>query len=84
MKVHIETYGCTANQSDSQQMKDILLRNDHEIVDSVENAEIVIVNTCTVTERTDRQMLKRLREFLHIWLVLSMNKVKNDVERRVW
>lgn len=62
MKVHIETYGCTANQSDSQRMKDILLRNDHEIVDSVENADIVIVNTCTVIERTDRQMLKRLRE----------------------
>lgn len=62
MKVHIETYGCTANQSDSQRMKDILLRNDHEIVDSAEDADIVIVNTCTVIERTERQMLKRLRE----------------------
>jgi len=62
MKVYIETYGCTANQSDSQWMKGILLQNDHEITNSVKDADIVILNTCTVTERTDRQMLKRLRE----------------------
>ncbi len=62
MKAYIETYGCTANKSDSQRIKTILLQNNYEIADSVENSDIIVVNTCTVTDRTERRMIKRLRE----------------------
>lgn len=62
MKAYIETYGCTANKSDSQRIKTILLQNDYDIVDNVDNSDIVLINTCTVTGRTERRMIKRLRE----------------------
>ncbi len=62
MKAYIETYGCTANKSDSQRIKTILLQNDYEIADKVDNSDIVLVNTCTVIDRTERRMIKRLRE----------------------
>ncbi|MDD2777305.1 MAG: tRNA (N(6)-L-threonylcarbamoyladenosine(37)-C(2))-methylthiotransferase [Methanocellales archaeon] len=62
MKAYIETYGCTANKSDSQRIKTILLQNNYEIADSAENSDIIVVNTCTVTDRTERRMIKRLRE----------------------
>ncbi len=62
MRAYIETYGCTANKSDSQRIKTILIENDYEITDNVERSDIVLVNTCTVTGRTERRMIKRLRE----------------------
>ncbi|MBU2617537.1 MAG: hypothetical protein KKI07_02525 [Euryarchaeota archaeon] len=62
MKAYIETYGCTANQSDSQRIKAIILQNDYEIAENVESSDVIIINTCTVTDRTERRMIKRLRE----------------------
>ncbi|MDD2665545.1 MAG: tRNA (N(6)-L-threonylcarbamoyladenosine(37)-C(2))-methylthiotransferase [Methanocellales archaeon] len=62
MKAYIETYGCTANKSDSQRIKTLLLQNNYEIADSIESSDIIVVNTCTVTDRTERRMIKRLRE----------------------
>ncbi|NYT00589.1 MAG: tRNA (N(6)-L-threonylcarbamoyladenosine(37)-C(2))-methylthiotransferase [Methanocellales archaeon] len=62
MKAYIETYGCTANKSDSQRIKTILLQNDYSITDNFDNSDIVLINTCTVTGMTERRMIKRLRE----------------------
>ena len=48
MKVFIETYGCTFNQADSEIMAGILIENDVELVDNIEEADAIIVNTCYV------------------------------------
>ena len=60
-KVHIETFGCTANVGDELKMRAILRHAGHEIVEARE-ADVVIVNTCTVTKRTELNVIKRLKE----------------------
>lgn len=61
MRIYIETYGCTTNQADSDLIRGILSRN-HDIVNSPENAELVVVNTCGVVGYTERKILRRIEE----------------------
>ncbi|MHC1610806.1 MAG: tRNA (N(6)-L-threonylcarbamoyladenosine(37)-C(2))-methylthiotransferase [Candidatus Methanospirareceae archaeon] len=60
-KICIETFGCTANLGDTMKLRGILRREGHAIVAEGE-AEVVIVNTCTVTKRTELNVIKRLKE----------------------
>ncbi|MGV8174678.1 MAG: tRNA (N(6)-L-threonylcarbamoyladenosine(37)-C(2))-methylthiotransferase [Methanothrix sp.] len=60
MEFYIETYGCTANVGDSQNLSRALLEMGH-IPSSLDDADAVIVNTCAVTERSERKILRRLR-----------------------
>ncbi len=62
MKFFVDTYGCTANQGDSKRIEASLLRDGHDMVESVEAADTVVVNTCIVTKRTELNVLKRLKE----------------------
>ena len=62
MKIYIETYGCAANQSDSDTMKS-LLSEKHEFVDSVKKAELIILNSCGVKGSTQNKIMARLEKF---------------------
>ncbi len=62
MRVYIETYGCWLSKGESEVMKTLLLRTGHEIVDSLENADAVIINTCAVRGDTEVKIFRRLRE----------------------
>jgi threonylcarbamoyladenosine tRNA methylthiotransferase MtaB len=62
MKIAITTLGCKVNQADSAFMKGTLKNHGYEIVSPQEKADICIVNTCTVTAKSDyqsRQMIRR-------------------------
>jgi threonylcarbamoyladenosine tRNA methylthiotransferase CDKAL1 len=61
MKVYIETYGCALNIHDSLVMKGLISSKGHEIVDSENEADAIIVNTCAVRLDTERKIEKRLR-----------------------
>lgn len=61
MKFYIETFGCTSNTGNSQNLVLALLAMGH-IRSSLEEADVVIVNTCAVTEKTERKILQRLRQ----------------------
>ena len=60
MKIHIETYGCAANQSNSEIMAGILKNAGHKLVDK-EDSDIIIVNTCTVKGTTEKKVLNEIR-----------------------
>jgi len=60
MKIHLETYGCTANRGDSELILGQLLSAHHTLVSSPEEADVVIVNTCAVKGTTYRRMKSRL------------------------
>ncbi|KYK33467.1 MAG: hypothetical protein AYK22_06640 [Thermoplasmatales archaeon SG8-52-3] len=61
MKVYLEVYGCTANKSDASLVKGILKDNNFKIVDEINNADILVLLTCTVIGTTEQRMLSRLK-----------------------
>ncbi len=61
MKVYVESYGCTANQGDTSIMEGILLERGHILVESVDDADVVLINTCTVIDTTQQRMMHRIR-----------------------
>jgi len=62
MKVFIKTYGCQANISDSEQMAGILKEAGHQIVGDENEAETILVNTCSVKNKTQSKILHYINE----------------------
>lgn len=62
MKIYLEVYGCTANKSDASLIKGILKENKYEIVEKIDDADVIILLTCTVIDTTEQRMLSRLRK----------------------
>ena len=60
MKVYIKTYGCTFNQADSDRMALMLKEHKHEIVNSEEPAEVIVLNTCSVKDATQQKILHKV------------------------
>lgn len=61
MRIHIKTFGCTANIADSSRMRQLLTAGGHTFTDTEVFADMVLVNTCTVTQTTQRNVLKYIR-----------------------
>ncbi len=62
MKVYIETHGCSMNRSDSEIMAGLLLSAGFEIVNSEEEADVIILNTCNVKGSTEQRMIHRAKK----------------------
>jgi threonylcarbamoyladenosine tRNA methylthiotransferase CDKAL1 len=61
-RYHIETYGCTSNRGESREIERLLRDAGHHPVDGPDAADVAILNTCTVVEKTERNMLRRAEE----------------------
>lgn len=59
-KVYLKTYGCAHNQSDSEYMAGVLKQNDFELVQSKKSADIVVFNTCTVKDPSEKKIYSEL------------------------
>jgi len=59
---HIETYGCTSNRGESRRIERSLRDAGHRRVEGTEEADVAILNTCTVVEKTEHNMLRRAEE----------------------
>jgi MiaB-like tRNA modifying enzyme len=70
MRFYLETYGCAANRGNSEAFASALVDAGHRR-SSQEEAQLVIVNTCAVTERTERKILRRLSELQGERLVVA-------------
>ncbi|MGE0460066.1 MAG: tRNA (N6-isopentenyl adenosine(37)-C2)-methylthiotransferase MiaB [Vicinamibacterales bacterium] len=62
MKYFIETYGCQMNVHDSERMAGLLEQSGYDPADSDRDADVVIVNTCSVRERAEEKLYTRLGE----------------------
>jgi threonylcarbamoyladenosine tRNA methylthiotransferase MtaB len=61
VRVHFHTFGCKANQYDTERMRQELLARGATPSEGVEDAEIVVVNTCTVTNQADADARRYIR-----------------------
>ncbi len=53
MKVYIKTFGCSANQSDSEIIAGLLIEAGYKLVDSAKKSDLVIINSCGVKNRSE-------------------------------
>jgi len=59
-KVFVKTYGCQMNVYDSERMGDALVRDGYQTVDTVEAADLVLINTCHIREKAAEKVYSQL------------------------
>jgi threonylcarbamoyladenosine tRNA methylthiotransferase CDKAL1 len=59
---HIETYGCTSNRGESREIERRLRDGGHHPAEAPADADVAILNTCTVVETTEDRMRRRAHE----------------------
>ena len=69
-KLFIESYGCAMNFSDSEIVASILANNGYNTTNILEEADLVLVNTCSIRDKAEQTIRKRLQKY---------NAVKRDV-----
>lgn len=87
-KVAFITLGCKVNQYETNAMIQKFIENRYKVVESNEKADIYIINTCTVTNMSDRksrQMLRRVKELNEKSIVVACGcyaqVAKNELEK---
>lgn len=63
LKYYIESYGCQMNFSDSEIVASILESQGYGATREVEQADLVLLNTCSIREKAEETIRKRLRTF---------------------
>ena len=62
MKVYFKTVGCRVNQVETESLREKFMELGHTAADAPEDADLVVVNTCSVTEKADRDCVAFLRK----------------------
>ena len=63
--VYIETYGCQMNVSDSELISGILTQAGHNIVSHIDDADVILLNTCAIRENAETKVINRLEHLNH-------------------
>nr|WP_237688960.1 tRNA (N6-isopentenyl adenosine(37)-C2)-methylthiotransferase MiaB [Allomuricauda aurea] len=62
-KLYIESYGCQMNFSDSEIVASILAKEGFNTTQDLNDADLVLVNTCSIREKAEQTVRKRLEKF---------------------
>ena len=62
-KFYIETFGCQMNVHDSEKVAGTLVALGYSQVDSPEQAELVLYNTCSIRDKAEQKVYSRLQQF---------------------
>ncbi len=62
----IETWGCQMNVHDSEKMAGLLARHGYAPVTSADEADLILLNTCSVREKAAEKVFARLGQLLHL------------------
>ncbi len=74
-KVFIESYGCQMNMNDSEIVASILLKQGYNTTDQVDEADLILINTCSIREKAETTVRNRLKHFNK----LKQNKPKTKI-----
>jgi len=64
--VHIKSFGCQMNKLDTALMASALTKAEFALTDSVKEADVVLINTCSVREHAEQRVLSHLGHLKHI------------------
>ena len=62
-KLYIESYGCAMNFSDSEVVASIMAKDGYSTTRNVEEADVILVNTCSIRDNAEVRVRKRLTDF---------------------
>ena len=62
-KVYIETYGCQMNVNDSEVILSILQDNGYALTDSMDEASVILANTCSIRDNAEQRIWGRIEQF---------------------
>ncbi|MFA5856088.1 MAG: tRNA (N(6)-L-threonylcarbamoyladenosine(37)-C(2))-methylthiotransferase [Candidatus Pacearchaeota archaeon] len=60
--IYFETYGCSANQNNSEIMKGLVKQAGYEITSNEKIADIIIINSCVVKGKTENKIKRRIQD----------------------
>lgn len=62
-KLYLESYGCAMNFADSEVIASIMTNEGYETIHSDEEADVILINTCSIRENAEERIRKRLTNF---------------------
>ena len=62
-KLYIESYGCQMNFSDSEIVVSLLVKEGYEPISDFQNADLILLNTCSIREKAEQTVRNRLLHF---------------------
>ncbi|MDP2602143.1 MAG: tRNA (N6-isopentenyl adenosine(37)-C2)-methylthiotransferase MiaB [Deltaproteobacteria bacterium] len=62
----LQTFGCQMNQVDSERIARVMGRMDYTLTDCVENADLILLNTCSVRDKAEQKVYSALGRFKEI------------------
>lgn len=74
-KLFIESYGCSMNFSDSEIVASILDKEGYNTTNKLEEADLVLVNTCSIRDKAEQTVRKRLEKYNAVKRINSKMKV---------
>ena len=61
--LYIETYGCQMNFADSEVVASILEKDGYQLIDKPKNANLVLLNTCSIRDKAEQTVRNKLKNF---------------------
>ena len=65
-KLFVETYGCQMNVGDTEIVVAIMQQEGYVYTDKIEEADVVLINTCSIRDNAEQRIWGRLREMAHL------------------
>ncbi|MFT5595620.1 MAG: tRNA-2-methylthio-N6-dimethylallyladenosine synthase [Flammeovirgaceae bacterium] len=62
-KLYLESYGCAMNFADSEIVASIMKENGFETTGNSEEADLILINTCSIRDKAEQRIRKRLMQF---------------------
>lgn len=72
--LYIETYGCQMNFSDSEIVGSVMSEHDYSITENINEADIILLNTCSIRDNAEQRIYKRLHE------LAALKKKKKNIK----
>lgn len=66
LRLYIETYGCQMNTNDTEVIISIMKKDGYTYTENMNEADVILVNTCSIRDNAEQRIWGRLGEFSHI------------------
>lgn len=71
MKYFIKTFGCQANEADSEKLAAVLEEQGYKIAKKIEEADVIVINTCSVRESAENRVFGLINNIINHKLILT-------------